>query len=67
MIHSGISLAAIVSKLVSEELLEMETHPITITDNAMSIINEQGKKVRCALKWKDQDAFEQLVADRLVS
>ena len=51
----------------SEELLEMETHPITITDNAMSIINEQGKKVRCALKWKDQDAFEQLVADRLVS
>ena len=51
----------------SEALLDMETHPIIVTDDAKTMIDDQGRPVRCALGWKDQDAFEQLVADRLAS
>ena len=49
----------------SEALLAMETHPIIVTDDARTLIDDKGMPIRCALDWKDQSAFEQLVAERL--
>lgn len=51
---------------VSENLLEMEELPIRITDEGKTIVDEQlGKNVRCAIGWKDLDAFENLMVDIL--
>ena len=49
----------------SEDLLEMETLPIKVTDGAMTIIDDSGQKVRCAMNWKDLAAFESMLAQRL--
>lgn len=49
----------------SEELLEMETLPIVVTDDAKTIVDPSGINARCAMNWKDQAVFEKLVADRL--
>ncbi len=51
----------------SEALLEMETHNLIVTDDGKTMIDESGQSVRCAMNWANQDAFEQLVADRLCS
>ena len=51
----------------SESLLSMESLPIVITDDGKSMIGEGAQTVRCAMDWKNQDAFEQLVTERLVS
>lgn len=50
----------------SESLLEMETLPILVTDDGKTLIDDKGQLVRCATGWKDQSAFERLLADRLV-
>lgn len=49
----------------SEELLEMESLPIIVTDDAKTMVSDDGQVTHCAMNWKDQDAFEQLVADRI--
>ena len=49
----------------SEDLLEVETLPIAVTDEGRTIIDESAQKIRCAMRWQDQAAFEQLVAERL--
>ena len=49
----------------SEDLLEMETLPIRVADDAMMVVDESAQQVRCAMDWKDLPAFEQLVAGRL--
>ena len=51
----------------SEELLEMETHPVRVTDKGMTVVEEGAQEVTCAINWKDKDRFEKLVADRLIS
>lgn len=51
----------------SETLLEMETHPLVVTDDARTVIDDNGNDVRCAMNWTDLDAFERLVAERLAS
>ncbi len=49
----------------SEELLEMEMLPIRVTDDAMTVTEEGAQMVRCAMKWKDLPAFEQMLTERL--
>jgi inosine-uridine nucleoside N-ribohydrolase len=49
----------------SEDLLEMETLPIKVTDDAKTLIDEAGQRIRCAVGWKDQAAFEELLTQRL--
>jgi inosine-uridine nucleoside N-ribohydrolase len=49
----------------SEELLTMEELPIRVTDDGKTLIDPAGSPVRCATDWKDQDAFLDLVAERL--
>ncbi|MGK0474035.1 MAG: inosine-uridine nucleoside N-ribohydrolase [Candidatus Azotimanducaceae bacterium] len=51
----------------SEELLAMESLPILITDDGKSMISDGAQTVRCAMAWKDQDAFENLLVERLIS
>ena len=50
----------------SEDLLEMETLPIKITDDGMTLVYESGQNVRCAMSWRDLAAFEVMVVQRLV-
>jgi len=49
----------------SESLLEMEQLPIVITDDGKTLLDESGQMVNCAMNWKDEGAFEALLAERL--
>ena len=51
----------------SEELLQMESLPIRVTDDAMTVVDETAQQVRCAMNWQDLLAFERMVAERLAS
>ena len=52
----------------SEELLQMETLPITITPDGKTMVDEEhGSPVRCATEWHDKGAFLDLVVERLVA
>jgi inosine-uridine nucleoside N-ribohydrolase len=50
----------------SESLLEMEQLSIIVTDDGKTMVDNSGQMVNCAMNWKDQDAFEQLLTERLV-
>jgi len=49
----------------SEEFLEMETLPIVVTDDGKTLVDDSGQSIRCAMNWKDQEAFERLLSERL--
>jgi len=49
----------------TEKLLEMETLPIRVTDDGFTVIEEGARMVHCAMKWKDQGAFEDFLVNRL--
>jgi inosine-uridine nucleoside N-ribohydrolase len=50
---------------LSEELVEMETLPIRVTDDGYTRIDQQARQVHCAMKWKDLGAFEDFLVERL--
>jgi Inosine-uridine nucleoside N-ribohydrolase len=50
----------------SEELLQMEELNIEVTDDGYTLINETGKKMKCATGWKDMEAFHDLLVQRLI-
>ncbi|GHV13017.1 hypothetical protein FACS1894219_07080 [Clostridia bacterium] len=51
----------------SEELLNIEELPIKVTYNGFTQIDEkQPKKIRCATSWKDMEAFNKLLTDRII-
>jgi inosine-uridine nucleoside N-ribohydrolase len=52
---------------VSEELLKMETLPVVVTDDGFTRIDEKGKKLRCAMEWKDLGAYEDFLVRRLLT
>ena len=49
----------------SEAWLEMETLPLQVTAAGHTRIDEAGDAVRCATQWQDQDAFLDLLVERL--
>ena len=50
----------------SQELLQMETLPITITSDGKTLLDdERGQPVHCATEWHDKEAFLDLVVARL--
>jgi inosine-uridine nucleoside N-ribohydrolase len=49
------------------DLLEMENLGIRVTDDGRTVIDEKAKKITCALKWKNLDAFGDLLVERLTS
>jgi inosine-uridine nucleoside N-ribohydrolase len=52
---------------LSDDFLEMENLGIRVTDNGMTAIDEDARKVNCATKWKDLGAFEDFLVERLTS
>lgn len=49
-----------------ESFCEMETVNLTIDDKGNTVpVNEGGRPVHCAMNWKNQDAFEELLVKSL--
>lgn len=48
-----------------EALCKMETVKLSIDDRGATVPDEQGRSVRCALDWKDREAFEELLVNAL--
>ncbi len=48
-----------------ESLLKMETVNISINDDGHTLPEPHGSPVRCALEWRDREAFERLLAGAL--
>ncbi len=49
----------------SDELLVMEKLGIRVTKEGFTVIDDQAKKMMCAMGWKDMSAFEDLLVDRI--
>ena len=49
----------------SEALLTMETLPVQVTADGSTEIDEAGSDVRCATAWQDEEAFLDLLVERL--
>jgi inosine-uridine nucleoside N-ribohydrolase len=48
-----------------DALCQMKTVNLAIDDKGRTVPAENGRPVRCALKWKDRDAFENLLVKSL--
>jgi inosine-uridine nucleoside N-ribohydrolase len=51
----------------SEALLQMETLPLQVTAEGHTVIDESGDATRCATEWQDQEAFLDLLVERLTT
>jgi ABC-type sugar transport system substrate-binding protein/inosine-uridine nucleoside N-ribohydrolase len=51
----------------SDALCEMETVKLVIDDKGRTIPDEKGRPVRCALRWKDRVAFEEVLVRALTT
>ena len=49
----------------AEDLLEMEGLGVRVTDDGFTVIDPEARSVRCATGWKDIEAFEELLVERL--
>ncbi len=50
------------------DLCKMETLPLRVTDEGMTVIDKAGgRKVQAAVGWKDLEAFEDWIVERLLS
>jgi inosine-uridine nucleoside N-ribohydrolase len=50
----------------SEAYLTMETHPVLITGDGKTLIDDAGTEVRCAMDWQNKSAFLDLLTERLL-
>ena len=50
-----------------EALMEIDTVKLSIDDKGNTVPDEKGRPVRCALRWKDRDAFERLLVNALTT
>jgi len=51
----------------TEKLLKMETLNLSVTDDGFTKIDDRGVPVRCAMAWKDLGAFEEHLAERIIT
>lgn len=51
----------------SESFLEIETVKLSIDDKGNTVPDDKGRPVRCALQWKDRDAFEKTLIRALTA
>ncbi len=49
----------------SEELLVMQGLGIRVTDDDYTVIDDNAKTINCAMDWRDLQAFEDLLVQRL--
>ena len=50
---------------LTQDLCKMETLPIRVTDEGVTVIDPTAKKMQVATEWKDLEAFEDWLVDRL--
>lgn len=51
----------------AEDLVHMEELPLSVTDEGATVIDaENGRPVRCAMRWRDQDEFERMLTRLLL-
>lgn len=50
-----------------ESFMEIETIKLSVDDKGNTVPDDKGRPVRCALRWKDRNAFEQLLVNSLTS
>jgi inosine-uridine nucleoside N-ribohydrolase len=50
----------------SEELLTFQTLPIKVTEDGRTLVDPAGKQVRCAMSWKDLEAFKTFLVQRIL-
>jgi hypothetical protein len=50
---------------MGHDLLETENIGIRVTDDGRTVIDGKAKKISCAMKWKNLDAFEKFLVERL--
>ena len=50
----------------SERLLGIEELPLAVTDDGLTVIDENCESIRCATTWRDLAAFEDLIVNRLI-
>jgi inosine-uridine nucleoside N-ribohydrolase len=51
---------------MSTDLVKMEKLPIKVTDDGYTKVDENGKMINCATEWKDLEAYEDFLVDRLI-
>ena len=51
----------------AEDLVEIEEVGLRITDEGMTVEDEAGAAVRCALRWRDMAALEAQIVERLTA
>ena len=51
----------------AEDLLEIEELGLRVTDDGYTVMDEDAKPIRCAMRWKDLGAFEDFLVERLLS
>ncbi len=51
----------------SDEWLKMEKLGLRVTADGFTKIDENAKVINCAMEWKDQEAFENFLVDRLIN
>jgi inosine-uridine nucleoside N-ribohydrolase len=50
---------------MQDDLCKMETLPIRVTDEGMTIVDDEAKKICVAIEWRDLKAFEEWLVTRL--
>lgn len=50
---------------ISRNLVKIENLGIRVTDDGYTVIDDNAKKIDCATKWKNLDAFEDFLVERL--
>ena len=48
----------------AEDLLKLESQPVTVTDDGWTRIDPAGHNMRCATDWVDQEAFQDFLLTR---
>ncbi|MHC4124270.1 MAG: nucleoside hydrolase [Planctomycetota bacterium] len=51
---------------IADEFLEIEKLGIRVTDDGYTKIDNKAKHINCATKWKDYNAFEDFLVNRLI-
>ena len=49
------------------DLVQIENLGIRVTDDGRMLIDEKAKKINCATKWKNLDAFENFLVERITN
>jgi len=51
---------------LTEDLINIESFKIEVTDKGLTKISEKGSTIRCAIFWKDEQAFKDFIVNRLI-